>query len=124
MGDQYRFPARAIPAGDDPSPLPTGPELDLPAPDAKDAGGAGFDGFLRGADTLAFLVVHADRLVYERYFEGSDRQTLETSFSVAKSFVSTLVGIAIDEGLIGGVEDPVTGSLTMIDTVPAPGPMS
>jgi len=30
------------------------------------------------------------------------------SFSVAKSFVSTLVGIAIDEGLIGGVDDPVT----------------
>ena len=33
------------------------------------------------------------------------------SFSVAKSFVSTLVGIAIDEGLIGSVEDPVTDYL-------------
>ena len=33
---------------------------------------------------------------------------LQTSFSVAKSFVSTLVGIAIDEGLIGGVADRVT----------------
>jgi CubicO group peptidase (beta-lactamase class C family) len=39
---------------------------------------------------------------------GSDRRTLQTSFSVAKSFVSALVGIAIDEGLIGSVSDPVT----------------
>jgi CubicO group peptidase (beta-lactamase class C family) len=31
-----------------------------------------------------------------------------TSFSVAKSFVSALVGIAIDEGQIGGVRDPIT----------------
>ena len=52
-----------------------------------------------GQETLAFVVVHRDRLVYERYFGGSDRATLQTSFSVAKSFLSTLVGIAIDEGL-------------------------
>ena len=53
----------------------------------------------------------SDRLVYERYFGGSGRATLQTSFSVAKSFVSTLVGIAIDEGLIGDVDDPVTDYL-------------
>jgi CubicO group peptidase (beta-lactamase class C family) len=52
--------------------------------------------------------MQSDSLVYERYFDGSDRQTLETSFSVAKSFVSTLVGIALDEGVIDSVEDPVT----------------
>jgi CubicO group peptidase (beta-lactamase class C family) len=56
-------------------------------------------------------VVHRDRLAYERYFEGSTRGTLHTSFSVAKSVLSTLVGIAIDEGLIGSVEDPVTAYL-------------
>ena len=70
--------------------------------------GEDFDGFLRNTDTLTFVVVHSDELVYERYFAGSSRQTLETSFSVAKSVVSTLVGIAIDEGAIGSVEDPVT----------------
>ena len=43
------------------------------------------------------MVVHEDRQVYERYFGASNRQTLHTSFSVAKSFLSTLVGIAIDE---------------------------
>ena len=109
VDDQYRFPARAILAGPEATPLPAGTEIDLPAPPVAGAGGAlGFDGFLRATDTSAFVVVHEDRLAYERYFEGSDRRTRQTSFSVAKSFVSTLVGIAIDEGLIGGVSDPVT----------------
>ena len=53
-------------------------------------------------------MVHEDRLVWERYFGGSTRESLLTSFSAAKSFVSTLVGIAIEEGLIGSVDDPVT----------------
>jgi CubicO group peptidase (beta-lactamase class C family) len=109
VGDQYRFPSRLIPADGNPAPLPAGPELALSAPSVSVPGGeAGFDGFLQGTETLAFLVVHDDRLVYERYFGGSQRQTLQTSFSVAKSFLSTLVGIAIDEGLIGSVEDRVT----------------
>ena len=107
IDDQYRFPARTIPAGDDPSPLPEGPEVDgLEPPD--DAPARDFDGFLRRTGTRAFLILHDDRLVYERYFDGADRQSRHTSFSVAKSFLSTLVGIAIDEGLIGGVTDPVT----------------
>lgn len=39
---------------------------------------------------------------------GAERRTPQTSFSVAKSFLSTLVGIAIHEGSIGGLDDPVT----------------
>jgi CubicO group peptidase (beta-lactamase class C family) len=112
VDDQYRFPDRQILAGDDPSSLPAGTEIDLPAPPVEAVGGAaGFDGFLRATDTSAFVIVDEDRLLYERYFDGSDRRTPQTSFSVAKSFVSTLVGIAIDEGLIGSVSDPVTDHL-------------
>jgi CubicO group peptidase (beta-lactamase class C family) len=112
VGDQHRFPSRAIPAGDEASPLPEGPEIDLSeaVPDGQGAG-ADFDSFLRRNETLAFVVVHRDRLVYERYFGGSDRATRQTSFSVAKSFLSTLIGIAIDEELIGDVDDPVTDYL-------------
>jgi hypothetical protein len=93
VGDQHRFPAHPIPAGEDVSPLRAGGEVGLlaPGPD-PDGGHAALDEFLRDTGTHGFLVVHKDRLVYERYFEGSDRRTLKTSFSVAKSFVSTLVG--------------------------------
>jgi CubicO group peptidase (beta-lactamase class C family) len=109
VGDQYRFPARVIPAGEDVSPLPSGDEIDLGA--SPLGGNRGFDGFLRQTDTLSFLVVHDDRLVYERYFGGSDREALHTSWSVAKSVLSTLVGIAIEEGVIRSVDDPVTDYL-------------
>jgi CubicO group peptidase (beta-lactamase class C family) len=108
VGDQYRFPARTIPAGDDASPLPAGVEIDPPAPPSGAEDDRAFGEFLRGTGTLGFVVLDDDLLVYERYFGGADRQTRQTSFSVAKSFVSTLIGIAIDEGLIGSVTDPVT----------------
>ena len=104
VGDQHRFPARRIPAGARMSPLRAGVEADL----VVSGEGKGLDGFLRETDTLAFLVVHEDRLVRELYFGGANRESLQTSFSAAKSFVSTLVGIAIDEGLIESIEDRVT----------------
>jgi CubicO group peptidase (beta-lactamase class C family) len=111
VGDQYRFPARLIPAGEDARPLLSGGQIDPLAASGADGGGMEFEDFLGETGTRSFLVVQEDRLVYERYFGGSDRQTLQTSFSVAKSFVSTLVGIAIEEGAIGSVEDPVTDYL-------------
>jgi CubicO group peptidase (beta-lactamase class C family) len=109
VGDQHRFPARRIAAGPRTRPLLAGVELDLgTAPVRTGGGGEGFDEFLRKNDTLAFLVVHGDRLVRERYFDGTGRGSLLTSFSVAKSFLSTLVGIATDEGLIESIQDPLT----------------
>jgi CubicO group peptidase (beta-lactamase class C family) len=68
----------------------------------------GFDDFLRQTDTIAFLVIRDDVLLYEGYFNGYGRNSTVTSFSVAKSFVSALVGIAISDGYIGSVEDPIT----------------
>ena len=83
VGDQFRFPARAIPAGDEAGPLPVGAEI-APAPRSGTGGDRTFDGFLRETDTLAFLVVDDDELVYERYLGGADPEDRQTSFSVAK----------------------------------------
>ena len=104
VGDQDRFPARRIRAGTRTSPLPAGAETELVVSGEQQP----LDEFLRDTDTLAFLVVHEDRLVRERYFNGATRERLQTSFSAAKSFVSTLVGIAIEAGLIRSVDDPIT----------------
>ena len=66
------------------------------------------ENFLEETVTTGFLVVKDDRIVTERYFLGATEETTHTSMSVAKSFVSALVGIAIDDGLIEGVDRPIT----------------
>jgi len=66
------------------------------------------DEFLASQHTQAFLVIQDDAILYEKYFGGAARDSIVTSFSVAKSFVSALVGIAIDEGKIAGVREPIT----------------
>jgi CubicO group peptidase (beta-lactamase class C family) len=67
-----------------------------------------FNELLASTQTTAFLIIKDDQLIYENYFNGYERDSINTSFSVAKSFVSALVGIAIDEGLIDSVDDPIT----------------
>jgi CubicO group peptidase (beta-lactamase class C family) len=67
-----------------------------------------FNELLVSTQTRAFLIIKDDRLIYENYFNGYERDSINTSFSVAKSFVSALVGISIDEGLIDNGDDPIT----------------
>jgi CubicO group peptidase (beta-lactamase class C family) len=66
------------------------------------------DQFLEETGTQSFLVIHNDAVIYERYFKGYQRDSIVTSFSVAKSFDSALIGIAIQEGYIKSVNDPIT----------------
>ncbi len=67
-----------------------------------------FDELLKKTGTVAFLVIRNDSLLYEQYLNGYERSSPVPSFSAAKSFTSMLVGIAIDEGAIGSVHDPIT----------------
>jgi CubicO group peptidase (beta-lactamase class C family) len=64
--------------------------------------------FLTRSATTSFLVIKDDVVLYEHYFNGYRKNSIVTSFSVAKSFDSTLVGIAIDEGKMGSVHDTIT----------------
>lgn len=66
------------------------------------------DNFLKKKKTHSFIVIRNDTLLYENYFSGNDRNSLQTSFSVSKSILSLLMGIAIHEGAIGNIEDPIT----------------
>jgi len=70
-----------------------------------------FESFLIDNRTQAFIVIQDDAILYENYFNGASRDTIVTSFSTAKSFTSALVGIAISEGRIHSVDDPITGYL-------------
>src|SRR5204862_366716 len=56
--------------------------------------------------TVEFLVVKNDSIVYERYWDNYKENSLVNSFSVAKSIVGILVGVAVRDGLIN-LDDPV-----------------
>lgn len=59
-------------------------------------------------DTKAFIVLRGDgTILYEAYPNGTRRDSVNTSFSVAKSFTSAPIGIALDEEKIKSVDDPV-----------------
>lgn len=49
-------------------------------------------------ETVAYLVIKNDSIIREEYWDHSSANTLSNSFSVAKSIVSLLTGIANDEG--------------------------
>ncbi len=75
---------------------------------ARASADGSLEDYLEASGTTAFLVIHDDKLLYERYFNGYDETSVNTSFSMAKSFASALVGIAIDEGHIKSVDEPIT----------------
>ena len=66
---------------------------------------------LRSTGTHAFIVARDNQVLYEEYFNGFERDSLCTSWSLAKSFTSALVGIAISEGYIKSLDDPITNYL-------------
>jgi CubicO group peptidase (beta-lactamase class C family) len=57
---------------------------------------------------LGFLILKDNQIILERYFYGSDQNSRFLSMSVQKSITSTLFGIALEEGKIGRIDDPVT----------------
>lgn len=59
-------------------------------------------------ETKAFLVLKNDTMIYENYWGGHTKETVSNSFSVAKTLVAILVGVAIEDGDINSIEDPVS----------------
>ena len=94
------FPGHVVKAGGKVRPLPLGKPLAL-APDTVTAA-------MDGMNVAGLIVVQDGKVRLERYARGYSREGRWTSFSVAKSFTSTLVGAAIRDGYIKSIDDPVT----------------
>lgn len=62
---------------------------------------------LEDFESVAFLIVKNDSISYERYWDGYSDSSLSNSFSMAKSIIGLLIGIAIDEGKIKSIDQPV-----------------
>ncbi|NND69732.1 MAG: serine hydrolase [Halioglobus sp.] len=65
------------------------------------------ENYLALSNTSALLVIKDGGVIFEHYAHGDSVDSLHTSFSVAKSFVATLVGIAVEEGLIKSIDEPI-----------------
>ena len=81
-----------------PRALPQGAPLDVP----------GIDQYMAGQRAAGLVIIQDGKLRLERYGLGFSAQGRWTSFSVAKSFTSTLVGAAVQDGHIKSLEDKVS----------------
>jgi CubicO group peptidase (beta-lactamase class C family) len=63
--------------------------------------------FIKETDTTGLLVIKNDVIGYEKYYLGCDENSRLISWSLSKSLVSCLFGIAMEDGLIEGLDKPV-----------------
>ncbi|MBN8832653.1 MAG: serine hydrolase [Sphingomonadales bacterium] len=68
----------------------------------------GYDAWAEKTYTNAFLVIRDGKILFEDYRNRSDAGTRFISFSMAKSITSMLLGIAVEQGAIKSIDDPVT----------------
>lgn len=103
------FPVHTVKRGKHVHPLPKGKPLDFTVPiDGKPISLADY---MKADHVAGVMVVHDGKVRAESYNLGYGPKGRWTSFSVAKSFTSTLAGAAIKDGYIKSIDDPVTNYL-------------
>ncbi|MFC0587900.1 serine hydrolase domain-containing protein [Novosphingobium aquiterrae] len=90
--------AHEITPASSPLPLPAGKPLAVP----------GIDQYMAGQRAAGLVILQDGKVRLEKYGLGFDATGRWTSFSVAKSFTSTLVGAAIQDGFIKSLDDKVS----------------
>lgn len=104
------FATRTVAAGAQVQPLPSMP-VSLEGEYMIGEARLDLEGALEATHTNALVVLKDGNLVYETYRNGSDENTRFLTFSVAKSYVSTLIGLALADGHIKSLDDKVTDYL-------------
>lgn len=99
-GMNRAFLSRPVPRGDGPVwPLRQGDPLPMPI--------AATD-WQQNRAVTSLLVLHDGAIRYESYLLGTTPDDLRISWSIAKSFLSALLGVLIEEGAIASMDVPVT----------------
>jgi CubicO group peptidase (beta-lactamase class C family) len=115
------FASRTVEAGDEVWELPVEP---VPLDGEFMIGGEAMSlqKALEATSANALVVVKDGKIVHESYRNGSDETTRFLTFSVAKSYVSTLIGLALADGAIGSLDDKVTDYLPEMEGTGYDGP--
>ncbi|MEM9013448.1 MAG: serine hydrolase [Pseudomonadota bacterium] len=101
------FETAALPRGDGPmAALPMAPGS---LPTSFEHGGESHDiaDWMASHATTSIVVLHDGALIYEDYLQGTTAEDRRISWSVAKSFLSVLLGTVVEEGAIASLDDPV-----------------
>jgi CubicO group peptidase (beta-lactamase class C family) len=108
------FPTRKVKAGGKPSPLAVSDKPMGPITFKSEGKTYDLPDYVALNRMVGLLVLKDGKVVFEHYDFGFKPDMRWMSMSVAKSFVSTLVGAAIKDGYIGSVNDPVTKYLPQL----------
>lgn len=108
------FPVTTMKASSAPYELKEGIKISLPKKFSFEGEEFNVEDFLTHTDTGALLVLHKGEVVFERYSLTGGRDVNWLSMSVAKSVISTAIGIAVDEGLID-IQKPITDYVTSLN---------
>lgn len=104
------FSSRTVAAGGTAWALPYRPQT-LVGPFVFEGEEHGLEAFLEHTRTNALLVIKDGAIVHEQYRNGMTPASRHTVFSMSKSIIATLMGIALDEGTIRSLDDKVTDYL-------------
>lgn len=96
-----------IPASDNPFKFKS-KEFDLPETYVFEDSNQNLMDALEYYETDGLLILKNDTILYENYWHDNDQSSKHISWSVAKSFLSALIGIAIERGQIENINDPIT----------------
>ena len=107
-------PTSAMAASTKPFAFPVGKSIDLPNHYSFEGQQKSVEEFFTETDTTALLVLKDGQMVLERYALTGGPDLHWISWSVSKSFVSALVGIAVHEGHIHNIEEAIS------DYIPVP----
>ncbi len=119
MRDYKKFPQRSLTKAENPFVFAENIDdkhlydIAFPKKMEEDLEISDWDMLFEESKTASFIIIKNDSILFERYYSGEDK--IFPSFSVAKSFVSALIGIAIDEGIIQSVDEPITNYLDFFE---------
>ncbi len=102
------FPHTTLSASPDPQPFDVVEQITLPASFAYRGAQLDTKAFLTETDTAALLVLRDGQIIHEQYRLTGGPNVTWLSMSVAKSFISALIGIAVEEGNIANITQPIT----------------
>ena len=106
------LPSTTMPASSSPTDWPEGTPVELPATYTFRDIDRSTEEFLAATDTAALLVLQDGAIRSEQYWRTGGPEVRWLSMSVAKSFISALVGIALADGSIRSLDDPISDYIT------------